>query len=368
MKMLVSEIKLREMIRSRLLSEITDADLTGKYEYEHRNDPIMQMKVPDSALNKELVDKKFSLTDGGEPDFVVVADNITKGMSVIQKYSKSNKSLEDIKDGLIGAEIILPFDRLVEKRMDEMIETINKIIEKRDGWVITDAMVLKLTLYFNLDIDKTQFILITRDKRNFKKPTIISTASGQGAAASFECVLSLEDVVKNTFSWPPTTPEWEMAAACWYDYANSIKLNALGALIGAAVGTAIGPGVGTVGGLFVGLLLADMAPRLISLIWMIGNEKYAFAAANILVMALSLVGGKVTSGISAQLVRANAKRITVICGFLLDFLASFIPEVQIQGVRKEIEEMIKDPDRIDSFTSSPDGELLRHLRNKYPKY
>lgn len=348
---------------------------------------LLEVQIVDDYL----LGKKFSFTEGGEPNFVVIAENISLGQSLIRRYSETY--LHYFGQGLLNlsgpGSTGLPYSP--RKNL------LDKISQEQEGWKLWP----KFKGHFeSLKSNPGEFFLINKVSSNFKMPTKISTESGQEKFSKFECVLSMTDAVKYIFSYPGSQ-NFMMAAACTYHYANSWKSLAFAGLlggsigayagavagsttgaavtapaggVGAAPGGVIGGVVGFLEGAGIGAATVDSVLRVPPLIWALWSGKIEFAAANAFIIALDYMSFG-TSKVSAEAVKKAPWLLRGVKGvtqLVFEFVAPMAADASIQ-VNKDrftqaLQDIINGKYDIKTLLDQSEKELKASIKSQYPDF
>lgn len=347
-----------------------------------------------NPLEGSLIDKKFSLEYEEIPDFVVRAENKAASLLIVQLYSRSAKEPEQVAATLSGQAKIIPTRAKLKRANDtKMIEEIDRAItqgvqkypalagqipvdasskpvSKAYGqWEFSDipesdgsSFVGNLISEFNAPfLGNTRFILVPRELKYLTKPSLISTERGKKMAEEFECVLPVTKVVNYAFSKPFTSPEWALSAACFFDYANSMKLSLLAGAVGFLMG---GPG-----GAVMGMASTDAINRIPVMIWSVKAGKTSFFVANCVYFAVNFYGGKIGQSFIKNSSSEVKKKIYALVFWLIDNISSFIPDVQIalSNAKNEAIEMLEDESEIQKNLDQSDAALREYLRSMFPR-
>lgn len=343
-------------------------------------------------VDEYLLGKKFSFTDGGEPSFFVVAENIPSGQSLISRYSKS--SITDFSNGLKslsgpgpGGTPDLPSPDLLDK-----------ISQEQDGWKVWDQF---KTEFENDKNKQGNFFLIDKKFQNFRPPVMTSSVAGQEKFSKFECTLRVDETARNLFS-SPSSQEFMLAAACSYGYANSWRALALAAAVGAIIGGyaagvssatlgaavtapaggegavpagAVGTIAGVAGGAWAGASLgaasSDAALRIAPLLWSIFNKNYSFAAANAIVIFFDVFTfgkGKAAVESAPLILRTIKGAAQLIFEFISPMAADASIQVDKDRFTQSLQDMIDSVTDIKSELAKSEDALKTAIRFKYPDF
>lgn len=337
-----------------------------------------------------LLGKKFSFSDGAEPAFLVVAENISEGITLIRRYS--TMPLQSFMQGLMS----LSGPGTSGKPYSPSKDLLEKISKDEEGWKVWEDFKQN---FDSLKSQPGEFFLIKKLSSNFKKPIKVSTESGQEKFEKFECVLSIPEIVVNIFSFP-TSKEFMQSAACCYAYANSWKALALAGSLGAAVGAYLGAsGAGAVGGaatapaggvgaipaalagavsgglegLALGAASSDVILRLPPFIWAMSNGKYLFGAANAIIIALDCVtleGSKVSAEAAKKspiLLRAVKGFAQIVLELASPMLADCAIQVDKDRFTQALQDIIDGKYDIKSLLDQSEKDLKAAIKTQYPR-
>ena len=342
-------------------------------------------------VDEYLLGNKFSFSEEGDPAFVVVAENISTGQSLISRYSQM--SLNDFVSGI--KTLSGPSESGAPETPSS--DLLSKISLEQDGWKVWEEFKSNLA---NLRSQKGDLVLINKISRNFKAPSKISTKSGQEKFSKFECTLRVDEVAKNLFSWP-NSQEFMMAAACSYSYANSWRALALSAAIGAIIGGyaagtasaaagavatapvggegavpagALGVLGGAMTGAGIGAASSDAALRLPPMLWALSNKNYIFAAANAIVIFLDLFtfGKGSAAAEAAKKTPILLKGVKGIVQLVFEFIAPMAADAAIQVEKDKftqaLQDLIDGKVGIETTLNQSEEALKTAIRFQYPDF
>lgn len=321
-------------------------------------------------IKHEYLEKKFSLVEEGEPDFVVIADSIVDKKSIIVAYSQTTKSIKEIAEKLIGGKVIMPASKYEKAQYsDDIYDYVYKSIDEDDTWKVSKTAIIGLKNQFTspLMTNFTDYAIIDRIKSNFKKPRIASTKYGIEAASKGECVLELDETVSNIFSKNLDSPDWSLAAACFYSYANSVSVSIFAAALGGVIGSLGGP-AGATAGAIIATSSIDIFLRLPVLLWAGHNKRWGFFVANLIYVAMSIVGG----GLQLKLIK-NPKVLSKIAQaayWVFELIIQFLPDLAAnrEKIKIDIMSMMENPEQVDAELKKSSDEIKALLSGKYPRF
>jgi len=204
---------------------------------------LASTQTSENILEKDLAGKKFSTIDGGEPEFIVYADNKSLGKCIIKKYTASEAAIDEL------------LKQTRSSKIDRKDPVVNDIIEKSNGWKTrwsTDpdnSATLDKEFKRQLDIANNlvpisvrpgapvylkDFYLMSRKPEYLRRPLKRSTEADLQNLVDFKCSLSPEDVVNITLTANVQSYEYAQAASCWYEYAKSPDKQAFFAIVATA--------------------------------------------------------------------------------------------------------------------------------------
>lgn len=359
----------------------------------HNNNVIVERQIREiirgfllegvNPVDDFLGGMKFAFEESGPPAFVIFAENIGKGQSLIRRYSQMPLTI--FNSGLMS----LSGPSKMGGPVSPNRQTLDDALNGANGWQVKQELKPELE---RLKSTPGEFFIISKSYDNLKKPTKIATASGQEKFAKFECTLSVPETIKSLFS-RPDSQEFMQAAACCYRYANgpeSLVLAAgIGAAIGAAVGGAgagaataevggagapIGVGAGALTGAGAGAASVDATLRLPVLLWAAWNKKWYFAAANLIIIILDLVtlGTTTFTKEAAKKSPTLLKRIPGFMQFVIEFAAPVFADATIQVTKDDLsrplQDIIDEKVSIKELLDQSEAELKAAIKTQYPSF
>jgi len=370
MKMLVSEIKLREMIRSRLLFEYSPLSLI--WASSTANAPTGQVPLKWG----DIAGKKFAGEPEGEPLFVVVAANYKEEKAIITKYSQASHADFDKFKSDNRAKMLSNEDSEDVKVMDE-------IIEKENGWMAVEYFIATLKQEFENyqahDEDETilsnlssYYMIDTNfEGSSLKRPKMMSTAKGKDNALRFKCAMSLEDIAHTVIYGDPKSENYYLAAACCFQHVNNPKLFATAAFVGIVAGIISG---GAAGGSAFALTSSatDFILRIPVAKWAHANNHKRFLTANVIMMIFDFIPfGAVWAKRSATLpgfvvynLLKNNK--VVFYSILTEILSTIWGSIEASIMLADIEAMLEEGVGIDEIIKESSKKFGLELDLRYP--
>jgi hypothetical protein len=359
----------------------------------HKRDIIVEHQIRElikvflledvNPVDDFLGGRKFAFEEGGQPAFVIFAENIGRGESLIRRYSQMPLTI--FNSGMMS----LTGPSKTGGPVSPSRQMLDSVLKEESGWRVEQSLKPE---FERLRSVPGEFFIISKSYDNLKKPTKIATSSGQEKFAKFECTLSIPETVKNLFS-RPDSQEFMQAAACCYRYANGPESLALAAGIGGAIGAAVGgtgagavtaeiggagAPVGAVPGFFIGAgagaASVDAMLRLPVLIWSAWNKKWPFAAANLVIIVLDLVtlGTTAFTKEAAKKSPSLLKWIPSFIQFVIEFAAPVFADTAIQ-VQKDIlsqalQDIIDEKVSIKELLAQSESELKSAIKTQYPGF
>lgn len=334
-----------------------------------------------------LEGRLYSTARGGEPDFIVIADNSATSQCIIAIYSKAETSKDTIAS------------RLGARPLDVAASGISRVLTQKKGWSLTVTTHERLQAAVQLaraqaaaaaasggatdDQPESDFLLTRRDLSKFFLPPVLATPEGRDKAIAFECVMTRSDAIATVMNVADYgSKDWFMAAACFYSYANGVSSAVFCALVGAALSAAgfgpaaVVPGVGwaaaggaVLAGAAMGAAFCDVVLRVPVLYWSAMNGKKTFAAANFAYMLISIAFQSVQAFKAAK-AAPTSLRVSAV-EFLLQLTTSVITELNLplgdeESVGK-IREFLENPDMIKPALTDSEAELIQAIRDQYPE-
>jgi len=297
---------IRESLRSSArLDEVRDDALAGPIR-GNIPDNFKDFSMTDAA-KKSFVGKRFSSIADGDPEITIIADNPSTSQVVFIPYplvSPANVLDERDESGYTPTE-----SRLMKSFQAQMlpVDLVDSVFNNRAGWTSLDGIAATLDVLFRQS-ERLEFVpsvfITGRQPRILRKPSGYTTRKAAESALEFECILPIEEVVSITFGGrmgfsgtkvPVTSPRWALAAACYYEYANSAKGVILAGLVGAVAGGILLSETGpfAVAGAIVGAGLAstssDIVLRLPVIFWAYETKRYRFLSFNMTYIVILLL-------------------------------------------------------------------------------
>jgi len=205
---------------------------------------LASTQTSENITEKDLAGKKFSTTDGGEPEFIVYADNKHLGKCVIRKYTASKIEANELIRATRSSEI------------DRNDPVVNDIIEKSNGWktrwstdpdlspaldkeFIGQLKIANELVPISVKPDATvylrEFYLMSRKPEYLRRPLKRSTEADLKNLVDFKCSLSFQETASITLTADVQSYEYAQAASCWYEYAKSPTDQAFFAIVATVV-------------------------------------------------------------------------------------------------------------------------------------
>jgi hypothetical protein len=290
------------MMHNALRSFIRESIMLSKHQLLKESD---EMDVDDAAESNlkfgNVIDKRFSLTRDGEPAFTVIADNKDQSKIIIIPYPQDRQLLDDRGANLTQETLI---DELNASRIPIRSSIIKAILNDASGWTTSETHKAEISSNLKFCIDQgyevfPDILIMSRDLDLLQRPKAASTRSAVEAGKKFECALQPREIVYSIFDIRDLKklrePEWLLNAACYYEYANSIKgallsglvMGALAWLATAETGPfSIGAFISAAG---IGSTSHDIVMRVPVIAWAAANGKTKFLAANVAYIVLVLI-------------------------------------------------------------------------------
>jgi hypothetical protein len=412
---------------------VIERDLGAEREIQDYKKEKAAGQIPLSARDMPMPIQKTDLrigemgviyTAGGEPDFVVIAQNPKANNIVIRRHSKSDSSIsdEDFEEKL-GAIAITPRSPIVNAVLIGMSP------EEGDGTYLGNS---SLNGWYILEKDKSALskennaaaevettigpgYYLLDSSKTFVEPRDVYTSKFRQSVESFGCELPIEESFRIIRENEVNTQEWALAVACFYDYANSFKYTATGFLAGGSIGAALGGIYGAImykhpvaalayagknflTGASWGVVAADAILRWPVLLWSWKTGRKMFFWSNFIYLIL-IIGFQSLSQYSGLVAKASpsaalsatksaisaiasATKISAVNNLVMKFTSStwsvllaevivtlassIFGDVVLQADKDAIIQFLENPDLLEGDLKESRTALINDLRTRFP--
>jgi hypothetical protein len=380
------------------------------------NPPGME---PEKMQTDLMLGKLGSFTAGSEPDYVIIADNPGENKLVIRKHSKSEKSPVFFQRNL-SATSLLPSSPLLRILLDsskDASEGRDVPIDEKTWWMLpSDRDKMKSDSVGSSPNKLGPGYYIVSRNTDVLVPQREYTQEFQNKVKNFECALdSWQESVEIIKTKDVKEPEWVLAAACFYEYANSFTPAVLGSVVGALLGAGIGAGIGAFGagvgaipgagvgaklGLMWGPALTDIALRGVAMWWAAYNGRTEFLYANAVYCVIILIfgafatytskvlpllkgpgGNKIaikaiettiaaspglSSAFETTALSAAKGGVAILAEFISNVIATIFTGLTIEISKEKVELLISDTRLLDTALKDSEAQLRLFIQNQYP--
>ncbi len=248
---------------------------------------------------RSLLGYRFSSTRNGEPEISIVGDNKQTGEVLAIPYPISG--IDDDRSRGATTPLEETLIRKFRARMLPINDTlINSIKNQQSGWEYApesdNFLVEQMSAADIQDLDfvPNYFLVPRKLGEILKAPAVSTTRDAAERAARFECAdLSVSELISTIMNKDVTDPEWALAAACFYDYANEPNWTAgiAAGAVSALLASETGPGaiVAFFLGAGLGMTVGDVVYRIPVIYWAAANKKWKFLSANVVYMVILII-------------------------------------------------------------------------------
>ena len=429
----MSSRALRSFIRETINEEfpavhIFERDLGSEREIQDYKKEKSAGMIPLSAKDiptKNIVDLRIgemgSFVQGSEPDFVVIAQNPATKKVAITRHSKSAQDVTALDfEQRLYAIPIMPSSPILSDILKGVPPE-----ESAEGYVGDANVKMWYVLPKDKDVLQSQssatsnvenmigngYYLLDQDAR-FIEPRKVYTSKFRQSVENFGCELTFKKSCEIIKEYDVNSPEWALAAACFYEYANSLKYTAAGFLAGGGIGAALGAlygaiaykhplaaipyaGIGFYKGGSWGIVSADALLRFPVLMWSWKTKRKTFFWANLIyiiliigfnslanysstvvkaapgvalenaVKAVQAVGNVTTvPGISSILKGTNWK--TLLAELITTMASSIFADAYMFGDKAQIIAFLENPGLLEGDLNESRTALINDLRTRFP--